>query len=119
MELEQRSARERDALVCGSEDDIGFWDGGVVGQEGDDGVRVGSCDGGEEGRGVERAGVEEVGGFCPEGGLAGGITRGRGAWRRGEGRTATRFEGVGAECQHVGREAGLEEGGFVSGDGGG
>lgn len=33
-------------------------------EEGDDGVGVGGGDGGEEGRGVEGAGVEEVGGFC-------------------------------------------------------
>lgn len=67
VELEQCGAGERDALVCGTEDDVGLWDGGVRGQEGDDGVRVGGCDGGEEGRGVEGAGVEEVGGFCRRG----------------------------------------------------
>lgn len=33
-------------------------------EEGDDGVGVGGGDGGEEGRGVEGAGVEEVRGFC-------------------------------------------------------
>lgn len=34
---------------------------GVFGEEGDDGVGVGGGDGGEEGRGVEGTGVEEVG----------------------------------------------------------
>jgi hypothetical protein len=36
----------------------------VGGEKGDDSVGVGGGDGGEEGRGVEGAGVKEVGGFC-------------------------------------------------------
>lgn len=63
VQLEQRGAGEWDALVCGAEDDVGLGDGGVRGEEGDDGVGVGLGDGGEEGGGVEGAGVEEVGGF--------------------------------------------------------
>lgn len=64
MEFEECGTRERDALVCGTEDDVGLGDGRVGGQEGDDGVGVGGCDGGEEGGGVEGAGVKEVRGFC-------------------------------------------------------
>lgn len=37
----------------------------------------------------------------------------------GGGRTTSGFEGVGAECQDVGGEAGLEECGLVGRDGGG
>lgn len=45
------------------EEDIGFWDGGVGGEEGDYGVGVGGGDGGEEGPRVEEAGVEKIRGF--------------------------------------------------------
>lgn len=50
---------------------------------------VGGRDGGEEGGGMEGAGIEEVGGL------------------------SARFEGVGTEGKDVGGEAGLEERGFV------
>lgn len=41
-----------------------------------------------------------------------------GVWGE-ERRTASGFEGVGAEGKDVGGEAGLEEGGFIGGDSGG
>lgn len=44
------------------EDHIGFGDGGVRGEEGDDGMGIGGGEGGEESRGVKGSGVEEVGG---------------------------------------------------------
>jgi hypothetical protein len=77
VELEECGARERDALVCGAEDDVGLWDGGVGGEEVDDGVCVGLCDRREEGGGVEGTGVEEVGRICGEG-LSDAATEGKG-----------------------------------------
>lgn len=43
------------------EDHIGFRDGGVGGEEGDNGVSIGSGESGEERGGVEGSSVEEVG----------------------------------------------------------
>ena len=46
------------------EEDVWFWDRRIGREEGDDSMGVGNGEGGEEGPRVERAGIEEVGGFC-------------------------------------------------------
>lgn len=46
------------------EDDVWFGDRRMGREEGDDSMGVGGRNGGEEGRGVEGASIEEVGGFC-------------------------------------------------------
>ena len=82
-------------------------------------MSVRSGDGGEKGRGVERAGVEEVGRFCRMRNISNGIHRyeGRrkyqdwGGWRE---RTSAGFEGVGTEGEDVGGEARLQESSLVS-----
>jgi hypothetical protein len=61
LRLRKGKTKARELLP---EEDVGFWDRRVRGEEGDNGVGVGSGDGGEEGGGVEGACVEEVGGFC-------------------------------------------------------
>jgi len=58
-------------------------------------MSIGGGDSGEEGRGMERAGIKEVRGL------------------------SARFQGVSTEGQNVGGEAGLKERGFVGRDSGG
>jgi hypothetical protein len=62
------SARQKAKAKAGEllpEEDVRLSDGRVGRrEEGDDSVCVGGGDGGQEGRGVEGAGIEEVGGFC-------------------------------------------------------
>jgi hypothetical protein len=53
-----------DARELLPEEDVWFGDRRMRREEGDDGMRVGGSNGGEEGGGVERASIEEVGGFC-------------------------------------------------------
>jgi len=61
LRLHQRETKARELLP---EEDVWFWDRRVGGEEGDYGVGVGSGYGGEEGGGVEGAGVKKVRGFC-------------------------------------------------------
>ena len=59
-ELESCDCGERDAFVCGAEDNVEGGGGWGVDAGGEDCLCVGGCEGGEEGGGVEGAGVEEV-----------------------------------------------------------
>lgn len=64
----QHKVRDSDMICCDGralpKNHIRFRDGGVSGEEVDDGVGVGSRDGREERRGMEGAGIEEVRRFC-------------------------------------------------------
>jgi hypothetical protein len=46
------------------EEYVWFWDGWMGREERGNGMSVGSSDSGEKGGGMERAGIEEVRGFC-------------------------------------------------------
>lgn len=112
---------ETEAREILPEEDVWFWDGRVGREEGDDGVGVGGGNGGEEGRGVEGAGVEEVGGFCGFSEISNGACRcedwsGNQDIRFGRIRvhTSAGFEGVGTKGKDVGGEAGLKECGFIA-----
>lgn len=88
------------------EDHIGFGDGGVGGEEFDDGMGICGGDGRQERGGVEDACVEEVWRFC----LRVSVLRQDTRWG---GRTAPGFEDVSAECQDICGQTGFQEGGLV------